>query len=79
MITPNASLTSAARIFERARQAVADAPVEVGEERILVTVSIGVAERMPDEKRAALVARAAEALRSAKKRGNSVRVAIEEE
>ena len=79
LITPNASLTSAARIFERARQAVADAPVEVGEERILVTVSIGVAERMPDEKRAALVARAAEALRSAKKRGNSVRVAIEEE
>ena len=80
LVTPNVSLTSASRIFERARQAVEETQVQHAGERVRVTVSIGVAERMPDETRAQLIKRATTALEAAKRRGgNSVRVAIEED
>jgi diguanylate cyclase (GGDEF)-like protein len=80
LVTPNVSLTSASRIFERARQAVEETQVQAGAERLRMTVSIGVAERMPPETRAQLVKRAATALDAAKRRGgNSVRVAIDDD
>jgi diguanylate cyclase (GGDEF)-like protein len=79
IIAPSVSLSSASRIFERARRAVEETRVKVGDETIQITVSVGVAERIPNAARSAHLGRAGAALEAAKRRGgNSVRVAIEE-
>jgi diguanylate cyclase (GGDEF)-like protein len=79
LLTPNVSVTTAARIFERARQAVENATIVVEGRTLTTTVSVGVAERLPRETRALLVRRSEGALSAAKRcGGNCVRVAIED-
>jgi diguanylate cyclase (GGDEF)-like protein len=79
LLTPDVSVTTASRIFERARRAVENATIAVEGRTISTTVSVGVAERVADETRANLVLRAQEALGAAKRcGGNCVRVAIED-
>lgn len=78
VVVPGVALTSASRIAERARAAVDLAVIEVGERRIHATVSIGVAQRRPDEARPDLLRRAREALDGARRQGrNCVRLAID--
>jgi diguanylate cyclase (GGDEF)-like protein len=77
LVVPGVGMASASRVAERARTAVAEAVVRVGDGHLPVTVSIGVAEQQPYESREQLIARAESALDSARQRGgNSVRVAM---
>jgi diguanylate cyclase (GGDEF)-like protein len=79
LLTPNVSINTAARIFERARHAVENATVVIAGRSLSTTVSVGVAERLPRESRAGLLQRAQGALGAAKRvGGNCVRVAIED-
>jgi diguanylate cyclase (GGDEF)-like protein len=79
LVTPNVSVDTAVRIFDRARLTVANATIVIEGQTLHATVSVGVAERIPGERRQELVRRAEEALASVKKRGgNGVRVAIED-
>jgi diguanylate cyclase (GGDEF)-like protein len=79
LLTPNVSGHTAARIFDRARQAVQNATLVLDGRTLQATVSVGVAERAGNETRAQLVQRAQEALSSAKRcGGNCLRVAIED-
>jgi diguanylate cyclase (GGDEF)-like protein len=69
LILPTADRTQAVRIAERARLAIAAGAVLVGDRRVMVTASLGVAERTPKETRDALLARADTALYRAKHGG----------
>ena len=76
VILSEVGVNIAAKVGERARQAVADHPVKVNGQEIPVTISVGVAERRDDEDRDALIARADVALYKAKQAGrNKVEVA----
>jgi diguanylate cyclase (GGDEF)-like protein len=68
---PGVELERARRIVERARSWVEREPIEVDGRRLPVTISVGVAERRPGESRAALIARADEALYAAKQAGRN--------
>lgn len=68
MLLPSADRVSAARVAERVRAAVA-ATTLINDQRVMVTVSLGVAERHPGESRDALIARADAALYRAKRAG----------
>jgi diguanylate cyclase (GGDEF)-like protein len=69
ILLPKVDLTAAARIAERAREAVAAAAVGGDGVEVKVTISMGVAARRPGEGREALIARADEALYAAKEQG----------
>lgn len=68
VLLPGASLAKAMEIAERLRIAVADAPL-VDAPRVVVTVSIGVAARLPGETGPGLLARADAAAYAAKRAG----------
>lgn len=61
----------AARVAERARVAIAQAALAIGELRIAITISCGVAEQRPDEDRDSLIERADAALYTAKLDGRN--------
>jgi diguanylate cyclase (GGDEF)-like protein len=77
LLIPGIGLTSASRVAERLRQAVAQSEVAVADGTRSATVSIGVAQRRHGESRDALIARARAALDEARRRGNCVQLALD--
>jgi diguanylate cyclase (GGDEF)-like protein len=76
VILSEVSIAAATRVGERARQAIAENPITLGDKQIPITISVGVAERNGEEERDALIARADTALYRAKQNGrNRVEVA----
>ena len=75
LLLPGVGLTAGARVAERARRAMEGHPVQVGDIDVTVTISLGVASRIEDESREALIARADAAMYAAK-RGGRNRVAL---
>jgi two-component system cell cycle response regulator len=73
IVMPNVEIGAAARIAERARQAIEQElfVVDVGGRAIPVTTSIGVAERGPDDDTSSLFRRADRALYRAKSEGRN--------
>ena len=73
IVMPNVEIGAAARIAERARQAIEQEPfvVDAGGRAIPVTTSIGVAERGPDDDTSSLFRRADRALYRAKSEGRN--------
>jgi len=73
IVMPNVELGAAARIAERARQAIEQEPfvIDAGGRAIPVTTSIGVAERGPDDDTSTLYRRADRALYRAKSEGRN--------
>jgi two-component system cell cycle response regulator len=73
IVMPNVEISAAARIAERARQAIEQElfVVDVGGRAIPVTTSIGVAERGPDDDTSSLFRRADRALYRAKSEGRN--------
>jgi diguanylate cyclase (GGDEF)-like protein len=71
LVLPGASLEDAARVAERARAAIEANTVVSAAGPVSLTVSIGVAERGPDEPRAELLRRADEAMYRAKSEGRN--------
>ena len=71
LILPSLRLRDALRVADRARRTVAKVPVKVADVVVSVTVSVGVAERHPNEARDALIARADAAMYAAKKLGRN--------
>jgi two-component system cell cycle response regulator len=73
IVMPNVELSAAARIAERARQAIEQEPfvIDAGGRAIPVTTSIGVAERGPDDDTSTLYRRADRALYRAKSEGRN--------
>ena len=69
LVLPRASLEHAAQVAERARKSLGAEPVRAGDAVITVTASFGVAERLPDEGREGVIARADAALYRAKAAG----------
>jgi diguanylate cyclase (GGDEF)-like protein len=74
-LLPGVTLATTAKIAERIRRMVEADLILSRPDASKLTVSIGIAERQPDERRDALLARATRALESAKKRGNKVEFA----
>lgn len=75
LVLPGVARAQAERIAERARVAVAGLAAQVAGAPVAVTISLGVAERLPGEARDAVIARADEALFRAKQGGRN-RVAL---
>jgi diguanylate cyclase (GGDEF)-like protein/PAS domain S-box-containing protein len=76
VVFPETALDEARMVAERLRAAVAGAPVTVGEQALLVTISIGLAGLSRGQDHATLLARADSALYAAKQSGrNRVQVA----
>jgi two-component system cell cycle response regulator len=73
IVMPNVEVSAAARIAERARQAIQQEPfvIDAGGRAIPVTTSIGVAERGPDDDTSSLYRRADRALYRAKSEGRN--------
>lgn len=71
LLLPGINLQSAARVAERGRKVVAESPVHAASLSIAVTISCGVAERLPGEARAALMDRADAAMYAAKRAGRN--------
>jgi diguanylate cyclase (GGDEF)-like protein len=71
LVLPGVDLQAAWHVAERARTAVAEAPLSAAGIALAATVSIGVAERHARESRDALVRRADEALYTAKQSGRN--------
>jgi two-component system cell cycle response regulator len=73
IVMPNVEVRAAARIAERARQAIGQEPfvIDAGGRAIPVTTSIGVAERGPDDDTSTLFRRADRALYRAKSEGRN--------
>jgi diguanylate cyclase (GGDEF)-like protein len=71
LVLPGASLEDAARVAERARAAIEANKIVSPAGPVSLTVSIGVAERRPDEPRAELLRRADEAMYRAKSEGRN--------
>jgi two-component system cell cycle response regulator len=73
IVMPNVEVSAAARIAERARQAIGQEPfvIDAGGRAIPVTTSIGVAERGPDDDTSTLYRRADRALYRAKSEGRN--------
>ena len=71
VILPGLEMARAIRVAERARSAVEAAPILLLDRSIRVTLSLGVAERRPGEKRDALIGRADEAMYAAKRAGRN--------
>jgi diguanylate cyclase (GGDEF)-like protein len=78
LVLPAVALGSASRIVERVRRVVGEARVDARPTLLMVTVSIGLAQRLRGEMREALIARASAALTAARAQGgNCVRLAAE--
>lgn len=77
VILAEVDLSRAAKIGERARQAIAEKPIAAGGKQISITISIGVAERRGDEERDSLIERADTALYQAKQAGRNKVVVAE--
>jgi diguanylate cyclase (GGDEF)-like protein len=76
LLLPDVDEGDAARVAERARSDVARRPVDLGDRRVSITISVGVAERRAGESQDEVVARADQAMYSAKRAGrNCVRLA----
>lgn len=71
MLLPAIGLDAARQVAERARAAVAESPIAMGDARIPVTISLGVAERREDEGRDELLRRADAAMYAAKESGRN--------
>lgn len=71
LLLPAIGVQRATRVGERARAAVADSPIVVGDAKISVTVSVGVAEGRPAEARDDLLRRADAAMYEAKRAGRN--------
>jgi diguanylate cyclase (GGDEF)-like protein len=71
LVLPTVSLQVASRVAERARAAVEAADVQAAGVRLPVTLSAGVAERLPGESRDGLIHRADDALYRAKNAGRN--------
>lgn len=71
LILPDATLSEAQRVAERARERFAAAPFEAGGTRFRVTLSGGIAVHRPGESLEALIARADQALYAAKDMGRN--------
>jgi diguanylate cyclase (GGDEF)-like protein len=71
LILPSLALRDARRVADRARRTIARVPVKVAGVVVPVTVSVGVAERVGNETREALIARADAAMYEAKRRGRN--------
>jgi diguanylate cyclase (GGDEF)-like protein len=71
LVLPGVELERARRVVERARSWVENEPIAVDGTPLPVTISIGVAERRPNESRLQLIARADEALYVAKNSGRN--------
>lgn len=69
LVLPASSLETGRQVAERVRERIRSAPVQVGEHRIPLTVSLGVAALADDETPRALLARADGALYAAKQAG----------
>jgi diguanylate cyclase (GGDEF)-like protein len=74
-LLPGVTLSMTAKIAERIRRAVEADLIASRPDATKLTVSIGIAERRPDERRDDLLARATRALEAAKKRGSKVEFA----
>jgi len=74
-LLPGVALATTAKIAERIRRMVEADLIMSRPDATKLTVSIGIAERLPDERRDALLARATRALDAAKKRGNKIEYA----
>ena len=71
VVLPGVEKATALHVVERARKAIEDDAVVVGGQVVRITISVGVAERHPGETRDALIARADEALYTAKNSGRN--------
>jgi len=71
VILPGVDRALAQHIVERARKSIEDDSVIVAGKVLRITISVGVAERRPGEARDALIARADEALYTAKNSGRN--------
>ena len=71
LILPGVDRALAQHIVERARKSIEDDAIIVGGKVLRITISVGVAERRPGEARDALIARADEALYTAKNSGRN--------
>ncbi len=69
LVLPHCNLETATRIAERARATVAETTIRTGDAETSVTISIGVAQRKPNESRDDLVSRADAAMYEAKHAG----------
>jgi diguanylate cyclase (GGDEF)-like protein len=69
LLLPAIGVEPARQVAERARAAVAETPIVLGQARIPVTISVGVAERREGESRDALLSRADAAMYAAKQAG----------
>lgn len=74
-LLPGVTLATTAKIAERIRRVIEADLILSRPDATKLTVSIGIAERRADERRDALLARAARALEAAKTRGNKVEFA----
>ncbi len=71
LVLPGVDRALAQHIVERARMAIAEDAIVVGGDVLRITISVGVAERHPGESRDHLIARADEALYTAKNSGRN--------
>ena len=71
LVLPGCSLILGQRVAERVRQAIARRPIVFEGKTISVTTSLGLAELQPKETPGAAIARADQALYSAKKTGRN--------
>jgi len=71
LVLPGVDKALAQHIVERAREAIEEDAVVVGGNVLRITISVGVAERHPGETRDRLIARADEALYTAKNSGRN--------
>ncbi|MBW2261946.1 MAG: sensor domain-containing diguanylate cyclase [Deltaproteobacteria bacterium] len=76
LLLPGVDLAQAGRIAERAQEMIQKLEIDLGEMKLKLTASMGVAERLSGESRGDLIKRADEALYEAKQAGrNRVRLA----
>lgn len=71
VVLPNAGIEGAKRIAERFRSNLSSEPVSFGDDNLLVTASIGVAEFKPTEPRDVWITRADQAMYLAKQQGRN--------
>lgn len=79
LLLPDANIATAKAVVERVRRALAEAPVTVNEQRIPLTVSVGLAERKAEEALDTLLRRADEAVYEAKRAGRNCVVLASED
>lgn len=71
VILPGIKLTDAANVAERLRGTIASEAFQANGQSFPLTISIGVATTLPDDDNGAIIARADEALRTAKRQGRN--------